>query len=236
MPKILGFKSNGDQPLRVVNKSATRAELTIYAPIGESLWGDSISAKQFSDTLNSLDSAVNEITVRINSPGGDVFDGIAIYNRLKQHKAKIIVHIDGLAASIASVIALAGDEIVIGDGALYMIHLPWTFSMGNRMDLENTINRLMDAEEQMIGIYAKRTKMDRTEIRKMLESETWLDADQAIDKGFVDKKADQSMPIAASALKNPWITKAPKNFNSDTKAVDSAISALKKKIGQKIAR
>lgn len=236
MPKILGFKSNGNKPLRVVSKSATKAEITLYSAIGESFWGDSISAKQFSDTLNSLDSAVNEITVRINSPGGDVFDGIAIYNRLKQHKAKIIVHIDGLAASIASIIALAGDEIVIGDGALYMIHLPWTFAMGNRMDLENTTNRLMDVEEQLIGIYAKKTKMDRAEIRKMLEAETWMDAEQAIEKGFVDKKAAESMPIAASALKNPWINKAPRNYNSDTKVVQNAISDLKKKIGQKIAR
>ena len=115
MPKILGFKSNGQKPLRVASKSATKAEITLYSAIGEGLWGDSISAKQFSETLNSIDPAVNEITVRINSPGGDVFDGVAIYNRLKQHKAKIIVHIDGLAASIASIIALAGDKITYRD-------------------------------------------------------------------------------------------------------------------------
>ena len=104
MPKLFNFASGASQ-LRTSNKSATKAEVVIYAGIGADFWGDGsmISAKQFDAELKKIDPTVNEIEVRINSPGGDVFDGITIYNRLKQHKAKKTVYIDGLAASIASI-------------------------------------------------------------------------------------------------------------------------------------
>ena len=233
--KILNFKAKG-KPLQIRSESATKAEIIIYAPIGQSFWEESVSAKDFSDQLNKLEPTVNEISVRINSPGGDVFDGIAIYNRLKQHKAKKTIYIDGLAASIASIIALAGDDIIIGEGALYMIHLPWTIAWGNRMDFDNVTNRLMDVEEQLINIYAKKTKLGKSEIRAMLEAETWMDADQAIEKGFVDKKAEESLPIAASVFDKRWINKKPKTFKSETGFIDQAVCDLKKKIGDKLAR
>jgi ATP-dependent Clp protease protease subunit len=237
LPKLFDFKSHSSQPFAIKNKSATKAEIILYAAIGESWFYDAVSAKQFSDELKALDPTVNHIDLRINSPGGDVFDGIAIYNRLKQHKAKVTVHIDGLAASIASIIALAGDEVIIGDGALYMIHLPWTFAMGNRTDLDNTINRLVDVEEQLVSIYAKKTGLDRLEIKQMLEAETWLDSEQAIEKGFVDKKVEESVPIAASIFdKAKWINKAPRSFNSETKVVSSQIENLKNRIETTLAR
>lgn len=231
--KVLSFASaRSKSPLRIENKSATSAEIILYAGIGQDFWGDGsmISAKQFSDEMKALPKTVNEITVRINSPGGDVFDGIAIYNRLKQFNGTVNVIIDGLAASIASIIALAGDNITIGEGALYMVHLPWTFAYGNRMEIDNVVNRLMDVEEQMVGIYAKKTGLDRNEIKSLLEAETWLNADQAIDKGFVDAKVDESIPIAASAIKSRWISKRPEHYNSETKAIDTAKNDLKKKI------
>lgn len=238
MPQLLNFAKNAGQRLKIRNASATKAEIILYAGIGQDWWGDGsmISAKQFSDELKKLDASVNEIVVRINSPGGDVFDGIAIYNRLKQHPAKVCVYIDGLAASIASIIALAGDEIYIGDGALYMVHLPWTFAYGNRMELDNTVSRLMDVEEQMISIYAKKSKMDRAEIKALLEAETWMGAEEAIEKGFVDSKAEESLPIAASAIASPWIARPPKTYKSQTSAVDAAKLELKKKIEGRIAR
>jgi ATP-dependent Clp protease protease subunit len=228
----------GNNGFQVNNKSATKAEIVIYAAIGQDYWkdGSMVSAKAISDELKKLPDTVNEITVRLNSPGGDVFEGVAIYNRLKQHKAKIIVYIDGLAASIASIIALAGDEIYIGEGALFMIHLPWTFAMGDRMSLENTINRLMDVEEQLLGIYSKKTKMDKAELRKMLEDETWLDADQAIEHGFVDAKVEESVPIAASAIKATWISKRPETYTSEVSAVNDIKNKLKQKIEAKLAR
>lgn len=237
--KILNLAgSKAGSPLKISNKTATEAEIVIYAGIGTDFWGDGsmISAKNFSDELKKIPDTVNTLHIRMNSPGGDVFDGIAIYNRLKQHKAKKIVYIDGLCASIASVIALAGDEIKIGEGALYMIHLPWTFAFGNRMDFDNTTSRLMDVEEQMLGIYAKRTKMERSEIRSLLEAETWMDAEEAIEKGFVDSKVEETMPIAASAIDSRWIAKKPKAYFSETKAAQEKISDLKKKLSEKLAR
>jgi ATP-dependent Clp endopeptidase proteolytic subunit ClpP len=237
--KILGFRATNrtSQPFEIKAKSATKAEIILYASIGDSWFGDSITAKKFSDELKALESTVNEITVRINSPGGDVFDGITIYNRLKQHKAKIIVRIDGLAASIASIIALAGDEVIIGEGALFMIHKPWTFAMGNSDDLDATSSRLIDVEEQLVSIYNKRTGLDRSEIKAMLKAETWMDADQAIEKGFVDRKEDESIPLAASIFENSkWITKAPKTFKSETAVIHAAKDDLKNKIEKILAR
>jgi ATP-dependent protease ClpP protease subunit len=239
MSKLLAFKGHqAGSPLRIMNKSATEAEIIVYAGIGQDWWGDGsmISAKQFSEELKKIPDTVNTINVRINSPGGDVFDGIAIYNRLKQHKAKKVIHIDGLAASIASIIALAGDEIIMGEGALFMIHLPWTMAAGNRMDFDNTVNRLMDVEEQMIGIYAKKTKLDRSEIRSMLEKETWLDAGAAIDKGFVDSKAEDTVAIAASAVNSPWIAKKPVKYFSQAEATTMKLNDLKNKVRSCIDR
>lgn len=237
MPNILGFnKERREKSFQIRNKSATNAEIILYGAIGESFFDDAVSAKNFSNELASLPKTVNQIDVRVNSPGGDVFDGVTIYNRLKQHSAKVTVHIDGLAASIASIIALAGDEIIMGEGALYMIHLPWTFSMGDRNDLENTINRLLDVEEQLLSIYSRKTGLDRLEVKKMLEDETWLDADEALEMGFVDKKVQESEPIAASALDKKWIVKRPKNFLSETKVVEKGINDLSKKIEGLIAR
>lgn len=239
MPRLLAL--NGFQagcPLKIVNKTATEAEIILYAGIGQDYWGDGsmISAKSFSDELKKVPDTVKTLNLRINSPGGDVFDGIAIYNRLKQHKAKKVVHIDGLAASIASIIALAGDEIKIGEGALYMVHLPWTGAWGNRMELDNTISRLMDVEEQMLGIYAKRTGMDRNEIRSLLEAETWMSAEEAIDMGFVDSKSEDTVAIAASAIKSRWIAKRPESYFSETEATQEQLLELKKKVASSLAR
>jgi ATP-dependent Clp protease protease subunit len=236
--QLLNFRARAKTPLQVRSESATKAEIVLYAGIGQDYWGDGsmVSAKQFSDELKSLPKTVNELTVRINSPGGDVFDGVTIYNRIKQFDGTVNVIIDGLAASIASIIALAGDNISIGEGALYMVHLPWTFAYGNRMELDNIVNRLMDVEDQMLGIYAKKSGLDRSEIKALLENETWMDADQAIEKGFVDAKVGESVPIAASAIRSPWIRKKPENYNSETKAVESAKAELTKKISGILAR
>lgn len=239
MPKLLDFKGcRAGSPLKIMNKSATEAEIVIYAGIGQDWWGDGsmISAKSFSEEIKKIPDTVKTLNIRINSPGGDVFDGIAIYNRLKQHKAKKVVYIDGLAASIASIIALAGDEVIMGEGALFMVHLPWTISMGNRMELDNTINRLMDIEEQMLGIYARKSNLDRNEIRSLLEAETWLGADEAIEHGFVNSKAEDTVAIAASAIKSRWIAKGPGKFFSDTEATSMKVNALKEKIRKRIDR
>lgn len=238
MPKLLDFASKAGQRLKIQNKSAKQAEIVLYAGIGDDFWGDGsmVSAKQFSDEMKKIDSSVEEIVLRINSPGGDVFQGMTIFNRLKQHKAKKKVYIDGLAASIASIIALAGDEIYIGDGAMYMVHLPWTFAWGNRKDLDSTINLLSDIEEQMVSIYSKKSGLGRAEVKALLEAETWMDADMAIEKGFVTAKVEDSIPIAASVMESKWFARAPRKYRSETDAVNSAKSELVKKIQSRIAR
>jgi len=221
---------------KIEAKSISDADIIIYDQIGSSFFEDGITAKSFSEALNGLGKGIKNINLRINSPGGDVFDGITIYNRLKQHPANITVHVDGLAASIASIIALAGSEIIMGEGALYMVHLPWTACRGDRNDLDNTVQRLMDIEEQMLTIYSKRTGLDRVELRKMLEDETWLDADQAIEMGFADKKSEEEVAIAASLMDKCWISHAPKNYKSTTSVAKVEALELQKKIEEKLSR
>ncbi len=223
MSKILPFASQKSFEIR--NKSATKAEILIYGAIGASMWEDSISAKQFSEELKKLPDTVKDIVLRINSPGGDVFEGYAIANRIKQHPAKFTVYIDGLAASIASIIAIAGDEVVIGEGAQLMVHKSWTMAFGNSKDLENVIQRLEDIDEQLISLYVKRTGRSRAEIRDMVEKETWLSADEAVEYGFADKTFEDTMPIAASLLdKATWINKVPKNIKTRDSEVKSKLN------------
>jgi ATP-dependent protease ClpP protease subunit len=197
---------------RINNKNENTAEISIYTDIGLSFWDDSLSAKQFNEELKKISDKVTQIDVRLNSPGGDVFDGITMFNRLKQHKANVTVYVDGLAASIASVIAMAGNKIIMGEGALMMIHKPWTYTAGDSSALEEVIDRLNDVEEQIIGIYQRRTKVDRAEIRKMIAETTWMDSTQAVELGFADESMAQEIKIAASAMidRATWITKRPK--------------------------
>jgi ATP-dependent Clp protease, protease subunit len=237
MPKILSLAgAKSGSPLKIRNKTETEAEIIIYDQIGADWFGNGITAKSFVDEMKKLDPKVTTLNVRINSPGGDVFDGITIFNRLKQFKGTKKVYIDGLAASIASIIALAGDEVIIGEGAMFMVHLPWTWAVGNRTDLDNTVNRLMDIEEQMLGIYAKRSNLEKSEIRAMLEKETWMGADEAIEHGFADSKVEETMPIAASAMTSRWINKAPRDYFSEAKATQEKIDNLKQKVSARLAR
>lgn len=220
-------------PLRIEAKENNKAEIVIYAPIGASFWEESITAKQFSDELKKLPDNAKEITVRINSPGGDVFDGITIYNLLKQRKGRKVCIIDGIAASIASVIAMAADEVIMGEGTQFMVHKPWTGTMGNADDFEKTIQRLDDVEEQMISIYRNKTKMDRAEIRDLLRGETWMDADMAIEKGFANSKIEDGIKIAASMDKAVWIKHKPVFEN---RVFKSEVANLKSQISDFLAK
>lgn len=197
---------------KINNKKDNSVEISIYTDIGVSYWSDSLSAKQFNEELKKIDDKVGQIDVRLNSPGGDVFDGITIFNRLKQHKANVTVYVDGLAASIASVIAMAGNKIIMSEGSQMMIHKPWTYTAGNSFILEDVIDRLNDVEEQIIGIYQRRTGLDRAEIKKMVSEETWIDAEKAVELGFADEARALDVKIAASAMmeRAMWINKAPK--------------------------
>lgn len=146
--------------------------------------------------------------VRINSPGGDVFDGFAIYNLLKQHPARIKVKVDGLAASAASVVAMAGDEIEIADNALMMIHNPWTMAVGDAETMIETAALLEKVKGSIVTTYKARAKLSEDEIVALMNSETWFDAGGAIEAGLADRTAGEKAKVKNAA--RPWIKNAPK--------------------------
>ena len=126
-----------------------------------------------------------DVDVHINSGGGSVSQGIAIYNSLKQHPGQVNVFVDGLAASIASVIALAGDTVTMAEGSLLMVHLPWTQIAGNATDLRKEAEVLDQHKETLIDIYASNSPLGRAEIEAMLSEETWLTAEEALEIGLI---------------------------------------------------
>lgn len=162
------------------------AEIWIYEEIGAGGWFEGgLSAKQFAEDLKAL-GKLERILVHINSPGGDVFDGIAIYNILKQNSARVAVTIDGLAASIASVIAMAGDEISMAENALMMIHDPWSIGIGNSAELREVADRLDKVGGVLTDTYARKTGLEPAQIAEMMALETWMTAAEAQAQGFVD--------------------------------------------------
>lgn len=168
-------------------KGNKKAEITLYSEIG-GYW-DGISAKQFAQDLKALGD-IDEINLRINSPGGEVFEGNTIYNVLKQHKARVVVDIDGLAASIASVIAMAGDEIRMADNALMMVHDAWGFAVGNADDMRKTADVMDKINGTIINTYVKRTSQEESKIIDMMKAETWMSAKEAKGNGFIDTITD----------------------------------------------
>lgn len=167
-----------------------RAEVLIYSPISGATKPDGkplgISAKGFAESISALGD-VAEMDVRISSPGGDVFQGMAIYNTLKQHSAKVRVFIDGVAASMATVIAMAGDEIEMAENAVFMIHEPRASVSGTSEDLVSQAALLEKLTSQVVAVYAARTGIAEADIRAAMAKETWYSAAEAKAAGFVTK-------------------------------------------------
>lgn len=190
--------------------SNDNTELLVYGDIADSeYWGD-VGAKEFTTDLAKITS--NNITVRINSGGGSVFAGIGIYNVLKQHKAKITTRIDGLAASAASIIAMAGDEIVMPTGSMMMIHNAWMYTSGNADQLREQADTLDKIDESIVAVYKAKTGLDDKEIADLMAKDTWLTAKEALDKGFATKVED--LNISASLEGNNLVFNGVK-FNYD---------------------
>jgi ATP-dependent Clp protease protease subunit len=156
------------------------AEIYIYDGIG--LFG--VEAESFINDLSAIDA--DEITLRINSPGGNVFDGTAIYNALLRHSAKVSVKIDGLAASMASIIALAGDEVEMAENAFFMIHMPWSLVIGDSDDMRKEAEILDKLAQSAIDVYEKRSTLSRDDVVAAMKDETWYSAQEAMDAGFVN--------------------------------------------------
>ncbi|PAF31866.1 head maturation protease, ClpP-related [Paenibacillus sp. 7516] len=170
----------------VRNDDTNSTELTIYGIIGDSWWEDSVSA---SDIDNALKNITGDIVINMNSPGGDAFDGIAIYNRLKKHDGKVTINIDGWACSAASVIAMAADELIMGLGSMFMIHEASSFVWGTKTDMRKEADVLDELEEGIIDIYMTKANITREEIRNMVDAETWFSAQKAVDLGFATSTA-----------------------------------------------
>ncbi|MGI2118164.1 ClpP-like prohead protease/major capsid protein fusion protein [Shewanella oncorhynchi] len=168
------------------------AELMIYDEIGG--WG--ISAQQFARDLQAL-GKVGTITARIHSPGGDVFEGMAIYNMIKGHPAHKVCYIDGLAASMASVIAMAFDEVIMPENAMMMVHKPWGGTLGDAEDMRKYADLLDKVEGNLVGAYQHKTGLSEDELHALLAAETWLTGREAVEKGFANTLTDP-LQMAAS--------------------------------------
>jgi ATP-dependent Clp endopeptidase proteolytic subunit ClpP len=181
----------------VTRKNATsEAEISIYDEIGE--YGvDAIAFKNDFDKVKGL----GNIKVLINSPGGSVFDGLTIYNMLADVRGKVTVEVQGVAASIASIIAMAGDKRIMREGTFMMIHNPWTMMIGDSEDLRKEADVLDGIKEQLVGIYSRNTGMAAQDVEALMKEETWLSPTQAKALGFAHE-VTEAPRIAASFNKN----------------------------------
>jgi len=173
----------------VRQKSEVKAqgnELMLYGAIGS--YFDEIDGKR---TVEQINAMTGDITVRVNSPGGDVFDGIAIMNALKTHgekKGKVTVIVEALAASIASVIAIgAADELIMSEGSYLMIHNPWTIAIGDAEEFEKAAGVLRQLAGTLAEIYARKSGKTKEEMLVLMDAETWIDSAKALELGFADK-------------------------------------------------
>jgi len=207
-------------------------ERTLYFDgyIAEESWfDDDITPKKFKAELMESDG---DISVWINSPGGDVFAASQIYNMLKEYKGKVTVKVDGLAASAASVIAMAGDEILMSPVAMLMIHNPSTLIWGEEADMVKAKEMLAEVKESIVNAYELKTSLSRNKISKMMDMETWMSAKKAVELGFADKvlyeDTDSSIPVDNGfifekvTVVNSLINKFPKNQKKEPNNEDGA--------------
>ena len=175
-----------------VRNDAGERILRLEGPIDEdNFWGDEVTPRAFREELDAEDG---DITVYINSPGGNVFAAAEIYTMLLEHKGRVTVKIDAIAASAASVIAMAGEQVLMSPVAMLMIHDPMTIAMGNTRDMEEAINTLNEIKESIINAYQLKSGLNRKKISQLMEDETWLNAKKAVELGFADAIIQRDEP------------------------------------------
>lgn len=177
-----------DRPFAASDEGET---ISIYGVIGEDFWtGEGFTAKKAAGLLRGF--GAKAVTVNINSPGGDMFEGLAIYNLLREHPAEVTIKVMGVAASAASIIAMAGDQVLMGTGSIMMVHNAWGLVIGNRHDFADAADVFQTFDKSMASIYAARTGKEEDEILSMLDGPsrssdgTYMTASEAIDAGFAD--------------------------------------------------
>jgi ATP-dependent Clp protease protease subunit len=172
-----------DPKIKAASEDA--ASISIYEVIGEDPWtGGGVTVKRIDAALRSIGN--RDVIVNVNSPGGDVFEGIAIYNRLREHQGNVNVKVLGLAASAASIIAMAGDTIQIGASSFIMIHNAWVLAVGNRHDMREIADFLEPFDRALADVYAARTEQPLEDVQKAMDAETWFNGSQAVELGYAD--------------------------------------------------
>jgi ATP-dependent Clp protease protease subunit len=207
MSSVIKFPKarEGSKWFDIKNETAESADVYIYDVVGDPWVG--MDAASIVKQLNALQS--KKINLRINSPGGSVFDGMAIYNALAHHSAEVTTYIDGIAASIASVIALAGKRVLIAENAMMMIHDPSGLAFGKAEEIRKTADVLDQIKETIINTYVTRTGLTRDKVSKMMSDETWLTASEAVDLKFADEAIAGVKAAAVFDLKAFGYVKAP---------------------------
>lgn len=173
------------KPGQTVAASAGENTINILDFIGEDYWtGEGITSKSINKALTDMKGA--DVTVNINSPGGSMFEGLAIYNLLREHPGKVTVKVLSIAASAASIIAMAGDEIQVAKSGFIMIHNAWVYAAGNRIELRDVADYLEPFDNSLADIYADRTGLKKDEVVSLMDAETYISSQDAIDQGFAD--------------------------------------------------
>ncbi|CAG4906161.1 head maturation protease, ClpP-related [Paraburkholderia saeva] len=207
--QLLNDNRSAPRAFRVqASDDASEVTVYLYDVIVTEDWYGGVSATAFVQALASI--TADTIHLRINSPGGDVFAARAMETAIRGHSAKVVAHVDGVAASAASFVMLAADEVEISDGAFVMIHKAWSFAMGNADDLKETAKLLDAVDASLVRTYAKETGQDEADIAAWMAAETWFTSDEAVTNGFADRLANGDDAAQASAWNLSAFSNAPK--------------------------
>lgn len=237
--KFWNWKSR--KTLNQANEEVAERILELHGTIAEESWfDDDVTPQLFKDELNA---GSGDITVWINSPGGDCVAAAQIYNMLTQYKGNVTVKIDGIAASAASVIAMAGNTVLMSPVSMMMIHNPATFAFGDHAEMQKAIDMLAEVKESIINAYVIKTGLTRAKLSHLMDAETWMDANKAVELGFADdiitraetkpntdpeedesteekeKKPSDSMLFSRKAVNNALINKLEKHYVQPEKTV-----------------
>jgi len=193
-------------------------DVLIMGVIGD--WFEGLDAATFTGEIR--DMAADPIKVFINSPGGDVVDGLSIYNELASHSSRVEVTITALAASMASIIMLAGNTVRIPENGLIMIHNPWTVAVGDKNEFEKVQKQLEKMGESLVGIYARRTGQNEETIQAMMDAETWLSASEALDLGFVDEVLSDAPAADFANIDNETVDRMPTRMAAQVRSYQAA--------------
>lgn len=175
-----------DASVRAAVDDSEDRTISVYDVIGYDWWtGEGVTAKRIAGALRSL--GAGPVQVNINSPGGDMFEGLAIYNLLREHQGEVTVKVLGLAASSASIIAMAGDTVQVARAGFLMIHNCWVVAQGNRHDLHEFADTMAPFDAAMADIYVARTGRDLAEVQRQMDGETWIGGSQAMEQGYADE-------------------------------------------------